>query len=381
MLHKPFSPTEMSFMDFEPLPVSDSPFLLLKGNGNKIEPDDCIFTFMSIPTGSLFRRKIPVLCNKLFIGSQYGWIFLKDQLSEPSIFNPLTGQEILLPSITTIPNIQISYANADSSHMRYVYRRCYTSTFIEYTDEDFHGGIHFEMIVASCPPASSCSNLTIAAIFGCPESLAFLRPGEGRWNIVEDGSYTDLMFCNDGSLLALEYLSGALHIIRFGDEGFWVEKLSISMPKMVVFPNQYLVEDAEGGILHIRRDNDVTEQADGSTTVVTCEVLVLRLVVSDNSEKRWQRIEDLDGGAMFLGTNASLLLQAKDVKGAIQPDCIYFSDDWWDLTPRCRRDEPRDICVYSMKKGTIEPYCPLLLSSYSTWPLPIWFQVSNTLTN
>ncbi|KAJ3700385.1 hypothetical protein LUZ61_004090 [Rhynchospora tenuis] len=374
-LHEPFPPAEISYTDYEPLPVSDSPFLILKGNNDKVEPGDCIFTFMSIPSGSLFSRRIPAFGNKLFIGSHYGWIFVLDQLSEPSIFNPFTGQEIPLPSITTIPNVHISYTSANNSHKFYAYRKSYTSEFLEYTEESFNGCLQFQKIVASCAPSSSCSNLTVAAIFDCPESLAFVRPGEGKWNIVEDESYSDLMFCNDGSLLALEYLSCALHIFRFGDEGFWVEKMPICMLEMNYFPHQYLVEDAEGGILQIRREND------GRTTFLTCNVLVLRLVVSHNGDKKWQCIEDLDGGAMFLGINASLLLQAKDVKGAIQPDCIYFSDDWWDQIPDYRRNEPRDICVYSMKKRTIEPYCSLKLSRYSTWPLPIWFHVSNTLTN
>ncbi|KAJ4750434.1 Ubiquitin-protein ligase [Rhynchospora pubera] len=376
-LLEPFPSTGISYIDYEPLPVSDSPFLLLKGNGDEVEPGDCIFTFMSVPRGSVFRRRIPALCNKLFIGSHYGWIFVLDQLSEPSIFNPFTGQEIPLPSITTIPNIHISYTNGDSSHMRYVYRKWYTNEFLDYTDEEFHGGIQFQKIITSCAPSSSCNNFTVAAIFDCPESLAFVRAGEAKWNIVEDETYFDLMFCDDGSLIALEYWR-ALHIFRFNDEGFWVQKMSICTPEMVYFPHQYLVKDAEGGILLIRRQNNFTEHAK------TGEVQVLRLVVNDKSGgKRWQHIKDLDGGAMFLGTNASLLLQAKEVKGAIQPDCIYFSDDWWDQIPddNDREHQHRDICVYNLRKDTIEPYCPLEIPRYSAWPFPIWFHVSSTLAN
>ena len=48
----------------------------------------------------------PPLCSRYIFGSSYGWIVTADERSELHIVNPITGDQIALPSVTTIDQVK-----------------------------------------------------------------------------------------------------------------------------------------------------------------------------------------------------------------------------------------------------------------------------------
>ncbi|KAF3321890.1 hypothetical protein FCM35_KLT14106 [Carex littledalei] len=135
------------------------------------------------------------LREKLFIGSQYGFVAVLDQYSEPSLFNPpLTGDIISLPSITTVQTVR-PFRSANGYLVSYLYCVCITnpeSPFERYAFEHFQDIILFQKIMVSSNPSISSSSFVAAALIG--PNLAIAMPGKGRWNLLERKCYMDIMF-------------------------------------------------------------------------------------------------------------------------------------------------------------------------------------------
>jgi hypothetical protein len=48
----------------------------------------------------------PPVRSRHIIGSSYGWIITADERSELHLVNPITGEQIALPSVTTIEQVK-----------------------------------------------------------------------------------------------------------------------------------------------------------------------------------------------------------------------------------------------------------------------------------
>lgn len=56
----------------------------------------------------------PPIQSRQIIGSSYGWIITVDERCEVHLVNPITGEQIALPSITTIEQVKPIYDDAGS---------------------------------------------------------------------------------------------------------------------------------------------------------------------------------------------------------------------------------------------------------------------------
>jgi hypothetical protein len=142
----------------------ETPYLLTSCNHNNIK-SNC-FTLYNASNKIHFEFDAPFLREKLFIGSQYGFVAVLDQYSEASLFNPLTGEIISLPSITTVQTVRPCHS-ANGNLESYFDRFCITnpkSPFERYTVENFRNIILFEKIIVSSNPSISSSGFVAAAI-------------------------------------------------------------------------------------------------------------------------------------------------------------------------------------------------------------------------
>lgn len=110
---------------------------------------------------------VAFLLFAVFVGSQHGWPATVNDFCEPSLFNPITEEEITLPSLTTLSNIRMSY-NADGSVGAYFY--CQDLPFFDRFQIDvLIGGSSFHKIVVSSEPSSSSHSFVVAVIVGWPQ--------------------------------------------------------------------------------------------------------------------------------------------------------------------------------------------------------------------
>ncbi|KAF3330791.1 hypothetical protein FCM35_KLT04145 [Carex littledalei] len=156
------------------------------------------FTMYSIPDKFQFKLEEPFLHEKLFIGSQYGWLIVLDQHCEPFLFNPLTGESIPLPSITTLLTVRPCHSITGDIVSYFAIIYCFiedSSPFSYYTHEDYLREITFKKVVISSNPSVVSSNFVAAALVGLVSDLVGVGPDKGTWNLLrEEELYMDIMF-------------------------------------------------------------------------------------------------------------------------------------------------------------------------------------------
>ncbi|KAF3335334.1 putative F-box protein [Carex littledalei] len=361
--------------------ATHTPYLLTACNHNG-KKKSAGFTLYSIPDKVEFEFDEPFLHEKLFIGSQYGWLMVLDQHCEPSLLNPLTGESIMLPSITTLPTVRPCHS-ISGDIVSYFYR--YSTIrqdfhFLDYTFDHYLRQVTFIKVVVSCNPSLvSSNNFVVAALVGYGSRLVVARPGESRWNLLQEKQwYIDIMFRQNGKLLCLTNF-GALHEVEFNDAGddFVITEISPQFLKENGRFKLYLAEDCAGRVLTILRKYNFIFFPE------TDQVKLFRLIVGNNinrsEESKWEQVKDLGGQAIFVGTNASFTLAKHEIHGEIKEDTVYFTDEWWDYaTGDEARSWPRDICAYNLTNNSIKPCCPNK-HQQCTWPLPVWIHLSNSI--
>ncbi|KAJ3703818.1 hypothetical protein LUZ61_007523 [Rhynchospora tenuis] len=346
-----------------------APFLLTACNHH--DKENSGFTLYSISNKIHHEFDDPFLHKKLFVGSQYGWVTVLGLHCEPTFLNPLTGESIPLPSITTIPRVRPNHSvNGDivSYFCRTTYRP--ESRFEDHAfDHCLISEVTLKKVLISSNPSTSSNNFFAAALVGYDSKLVVARPGVSRWNLLqEENWYMDIKFCHDRKLICLTD-EGAIHEVQLKDDDFVITEMAAPFFKDNTDLNMYLAEDCAGSILVIIRRYEFI------TRLETSDVKVFRLTGGCRKENKWERVKSLDGQAIFVGTNASISLSKQDICGDIKEDTIYFTDEWWSLMGGDeQRISPRDICAYNLISNSIKPCCPYE-HRQCTWPLPVWIQL------
>ncbi|KAJ3703240.1 hypothetical protein LUZ61_006945 [Rhynchospora tenuis] len=350
-----------------------TPFLLTACNHNDKEKNG--FTLYSISDRLHFEFDEPFLHKKLFIGSQHGWLTVLDLHCEPTLLNPLTGESISLPSITTFPKVR-PHHSVNGNIISYFCRTNYRpeSPFLDCTFDECSGEeVTFKKVLLSSNPSISSGNFFAAALVGHVFShLMIAKPGVGRWNLLQEKEYwyMDIMFCQDNKLICLTN-EGAIHEVELKDDDFLITEMAAPFIKDSSDFNMYLALDSAGRILVIYRTYNFITRPE------TSHVEVFRLIGSKGKKSKWERINSLDGQAIFVGTNALISLRKQDISGEVKPDTIYFTDEWWDLAGDDEEvNWPRDICAYDLMSNSIKPCCPEEHRRCS-WPLPVWVHLPN----
>nr|CAD1837414.1 unnamed protein product [Ananas comosus var. bracteatus] len=320
-------------------PSPHVPYLLLLGGGGDDDGERSDeFTFLGLPGQTLHRLPVPGLRGK----------------------NPPTLHHHL-------PDIHPSYA-PDGSVASYFRLSDPTDYYFHYNPEEFRGLSFVKLAFSSSPAAGG--PLTVVALYGIPSKLAFTTAGADRWRLHDDGwRFHDVAF-RRGSLLALASKGDLLAVDLSGGYADVVRLVASQFDPLVAGQyRKYLVaDDATGDLLQVWRDYDFDDVAN---TLTTCEIKVMRL---DWGTNRWIPISSLGGRALFLGIGSSMLLSPEDVRG-LRPNCVYLTDDWWDmLYSEEVRLARHDVGIYCLEDASLQPcHSP---DPRFNWPPPVWISPS-----
>lgn len=127
---------------------------------------------------------------------------------------------------------------------------------------------------------------------------------------------------------------------------------------------QYLVSSGDD-LLLVSRYLDIDYDNNSVELYRTVGFDVFRMVWGG---PRWEKVEELGDGMLFIGQNSSLSLSASDFPGCIG-NCIYFTDDYSDLNYESAFGEC-DSGIFRLCDGTIE--CKWNSHFTEHWPTPIW---------
>jgi hypothetical protein len=305
----------------------------------------------------------PPIRSRLLIGSSNGWLITADERSELHLVNPITGEQVALPSVITIEHVKPIF---DASGTIRMYELSYQTPPDLFDLGDLRDELYFKAFVF--PDPSTTGSYIVVLIHEPYSRLSFARPGDDKWTWVGQGSqYKDCTYV-DGLLYTVNY-SGEIDAFDFTASPV---KMTVIMKelKYPVCENMYIIQAPWGDLLHVWRTIDVPPNAPPQWVPGECMFETLKIQVHKVDLEAKQRVEinrlQCDS-VLFLGHNDSLCLSAQ-VHPELKSNHAYFSDDFKEVAvslKNCMRDMGVMDLENSVKKEIVSQI-------WSNWPCPTW---------
>ncbi|XP_047050702.1 uncharacterized protein LOC124655918 [Lolium rigidum] len=316
----------------------------------------------------------PPIRSRFLIGSSLGFLVTVDAISELHLVNPITGEQIALPSVTTMPHVKLICDDLGAVH-KYEYSKNYakraSSTWL-YALCELRESFYFKAFVFY---DASTGSFIVVLIHEPFSQLSFARVGDDKWTrLPPHCGYQDCTY-KDGLLYAVT-IKGEIHAFNLSGSAVTIEIIR-GLDVYLDLDAVSIVHAPWGDLLLVSRsfefeDPDV-ENADPEIPLpkYTGEIKLRKV---DVGTMRLVEIDCLPDHVLFLGHNHALCLSAKEYP-ALKGNHAYFTDDDDYITGRkgCRRD----IGVVDLGSNTKEDLVSPQL--WSNWPAPVWITPNLTM--
>ncbi|KAF8692529.1 hypothetical protein HU200_039631 [Digitaria exilis] len=321
----------------------------------------------------------PPIRSRHLIGSTNGWLVTADDRSELHMINPITGEQIALPSVITIEQVEPIFDEAGAIQ-RYEFSQYYGEE--EFSIPSFHA-LHelrdYLYVKAFVFTDSTSGSYTVVLIHNPIGQLSFAKAGDRSWTWLPPGAdYEDCIYM-DGILYAVTNIGG---IDVFDLNGPTVSrKVIIDRTKDYIYEHMYLVQAPSGDLLQVWREQDRkivaaeededAPERDHDPSEIFMETRKIMLYKVDMDAKELVEMSSLHDLVLFLGLSQSHCLSAGECP-QLKANHVYLTDDG--LGFALRKQDCRDIGVFNLdNNNTEEVVSPQLLCS---WPAPIWITPS-----
>ncbi|XP_071699537.1 putative F-box protein At5g55150 [Rutidosis leptorrhynchoides] len=296
------------------------------------------------------KLRLPEASGKLCMSSG-GWILTVGDDFVTKLIHPFTRQIINLPIIYTFPEF-------GSTSKWYI-------------------GFRKFVLVES---------LSLAVVlWGCSRKLGFCRYEEDeKWTAIVDGQ------AHEGMFLDITYHKGRIygfcwnHMIQACDVSkenpIIVTVATLLKDLYGEWHNGYFVHKWLGGAYIVGgwEDNEllvvIREGMYDTVEDELCDEIYnttsFKVFKYDLDSEEWSEVKDLGTKALFVGYSQSFWMEEEE--SIIKGNCIYFTDDVFELYAGSIKGGGRDMGVYHMSSGTVEPHFEG--ESRSHLAPPIWLQ-------
>ncbi|KAK3119009.1 hypothetical protein QOZ80_9BG0712280 [Eleusine coracana subsp. coracana] len=321
----------------------------------------------------------PPIRSRYIIGSSYGWIVTADERSEIHLVNPITGEQIALPSVTTIEQVKPIF-DGTGTICSYKYS-WYTGT-IEKVISDSPSifafselrDFLFDKVFLSSDP--SMGDYFVVLIHNPHSQLSFTRAGDKKWTwLPPNREYEDCLF--KGGLLYASTKSGEIHEFDLGTPAV-TRKIFLNKVKDIYCERIYIIQAPCGDFLQIWRyrtpqlgdegqyGSDLEVESNPESNEFNTSMLKIHKV--ELTSKMIAEISSLDDNVLFLGHNQSLCLRAEQYP-QLKSNHVYFTDDDYTYVTGSKNGR-RDIGVFDMENKSCEEIVSPQI--WSNWPAPVW---------
>ncbi|KAL6841628.1 hypothetical protein ACP4OV_028567 [Aristida adscensionis] len=320
------------------------------------------------------------------VGSGHGWVVAADEASNLQVFNPLTGAQVDLPPVTGLYHVE-GGADDQGRPVYNVYGEYPEPwTPCPYDPKKLRLFLYCRAYLSCSPSAgAACIILLVHRTNG---DISFARLGDDQWTHVAE---SELVERNWGYRSAAYNSNDGLFYLLSGDCSIYTLDLNETSPvlRQIIHreeirddPTRYVVLAPWGDILQVcrwieTRDNPGQVPAELAAEVIapdqelyTEEIELFRVHLDDQELVKISSSE-LQGHALFLGFNSTLLLSTKDFP-AFKPNCAYITDDSSEHI--CiNMYGCREVGIWNFETQTLESLGdvqsvhPLL-----NWPPPVW---------
>uniref|UniRef100_A0A0E0MCJ1 KIB1-4 beta-propeller domain-containing protein n=1 Tax=Oryza punctata TaxID=4537 RepID=A0A0E0MCJ1_ORYPU len=324
----------------------------------------------------------PPITERYIFGASHGWLVTADARSELHLLNPATGEQVELPSITSVEHVAAVLDGADEL-VRYdlsfygtVIPRRETQPPQPYGLDELREVLYIK-VVLSCDP-SRCGagdDYVVMLIHNPNRQLSFARViglggGERRWHWVSNSlpcaEYSDCIY-HDGAFHAM-ILQGRIH--RYTIQGSRA-KLDVVFEDTLPYiaDHMYVARTSSGNLLQIWRITD-----DPTDELPEMHTLDFDIYKIDFDKQDILNIDTLGDDAFIVGNSYTCFLSTMDFPKLL-PGCVYFNEhsEYWLMDSK---DTRKDIGIYSFEDKSVQE----LVSPHPglTWPNPIWIMLSFT---
>jgi hypothetical protein len=310
----------------------------------------------------------PPIRTRYVIGSSNGWLVTADERSEMHLLNPITCEQIALPSVITIEHVTPIFNEAGALCMYH-----YSPHTAEYFNDEprslalatLRNYLHNKAFVFY---DASAGGHIVALIHSPYWQLSFARLGDNKWTWLPPHSDFQDCIYKDGLLYAVT-LKGKIYAFDLRGPMVTTELI---LDMVEYCSNKYIVQAPCGDLLQIWRTRNGSEDA-GPPSYVT-NTTDIKIYKVDTSAKKLVGINSLDDHVLLLGHNQTLCLSAQEYL-QLKANCVYFTDDEETYLSGWK-DNRRDIGIFDLANSTCEELVSPQL--WSNWPTPVW--ITPTLT-
>uniref|UniRef100_A0A0E0MGJ0 F-box domain-containing protein n=1 Tax=Oryza punctata TaxID=4537 RepID=A0A0E0MGJ0_ORYPU len=317
----------------------------------------------------------PPIRSRHVIGSSHGWIITADSMSELHLLNPITGDQIALPPITTIEQIDPVY---DDNGVLHRYRLAFfTGEDVDeqpryYTTiscQEFRDIIFYKAILSADP---STGNYYVVLIHNPSSQLSFARGRDDKWTwLPQQHCFADCIFKDDQCGDLLQIWRGHKSLAEIEEPPLedeeplheYEEPLHEDEEAMHEY-EEPLYEDEEP--LHedeesLHQDGDTISELDSEPECHTQYTPRFEVYEVDFTEKMLVESTSLGEALLFLGQNQSFCLR-DEKHPQLKANHIYFTHG------------ARAIGVLDLENKICEKVLPE--QPCSNWPGPVWMQLN-----
>ncbi|KAM3207773.1 hypothetical protein ACQJBY_062818 [Aegilops geniculata] len=320
----------------------------------------------------------PPIRSRYLIGSSHGWLVTADDKSELHLINPITGQQIALPSVITIDYVEPIFDDAGTIVKYGLPEQVYCADsgsklvdpkILTHAPDELHDHLYVRAFIFPDPLAGS---YIVVLIHGPEGELSFARIGDCKWTLLPPGwDYKQCIYMHD----LLYAFTGTGRIDAFDLTGPTVTRNIIidEIDNYITRDMWYVVQAPWGGLLQVCREDELIDDAGYEELIVKTRKILLYKV--DMAEKALVEMNGLHHHVLFLGHNQSQYLSAEEYP-QLKENCVYFTDDEeysWKY-----KTNPRDIGVLNLDDDSTEEIVSPL---WCSWPSPIWITPSLTVMN
>lgn len=276
----------------------------------------------------------PAISRRYLIGSSHGWLITADERSEMHLVNPITSEQISLPSVVTIEQVT---PILDETGVICSYRfsrhtgeaimgpsSSYSLSVLR--DHLFHKALLFY--------DTSVGNYFVVLIHNPFGQLSFARLGDEKWTWLPPHSHFDDCIYKDGLLYAVT-LRGT--VMAFDISGTVVTtKIILDWKSYYGSHRVYIVQPPSGDLLQIRRPEIWIRDSPHKHATFENAPWWTRIYKVCTASKKLVQINCLDDHVLFLGHNQSFCSRAEEYPH-LKPNHIYYTDDCKSVSSKCRR--------------------------------------------
>ncbi|XP_047050171.1 probable F-box protein At4g22165 [Lolium rigidum] len=308
----------------------------------------------------------PPIRTRCLIGSSHGLLVTVDERSEMHLVNPITCEQIALPSVITIEHVKPIFDEYGVLH-KYEFSwhtgMCGCNSSWIFALDKLRYKLQYKAFVF---PDASTGSYIVVLIHNPLRRLSFARVGDDKWTwLPPHDLYCDCIY-KDGLLYAVSK-TGDLRTFDLSGP-LITTRMIISTPRKYEHEYVYIVQAPWGDLLLIWRvfeDYDIEPDPGAS---VFWNTTGFRIYQVEAAESGLKEINCLRDHVLFLGHNQSLCLSAEEYP-SLRANHAYFTDDnaLWTLG---FKNKQRDMGILNLDDNSKEEHVsPQLCANF---PAPIW---------